>query len=85
VRRQEEKHRAVIDAGLPPMNRPAKCGVRPSLHYEGEAFSFSHRTKVCLRMARCGRAMRELKRNGGVSGWRAVARASGWEVTAATL
>ena len=65
----EEKYRAVIDGGYlddePVGQRWGK--VEPALWRRRR--SHSPTAPRCLRMARYGRAMRDLRRTGGVSGW----------------
>jgi hypothetical protein len=65
----EEKYRAVIDGG-PPRDEPVgqRWGkVEPALWRRRR--SHSPTAPRCLRMARYGRAMRDLRRTGRVSGW----------------
>src|SRR6202041_1216061 len=66
---QEEKYRAGIDGG-PPRVEPVgqRWGkVEPALWRRRR--SHSPTAPRCLRMARYGRAMRDLRRTGRVSGW----------------
>jgi hypothetical protein len=65
----EEKYRAVIEGATPKMNRSAKGGTRSSLQYRGEGVTHSPTAPRCLRTARYGRTMRDLRRTGGVPGW----------------
>src|SRR5215472_3955614 len=51
------------------MNWSAKDGTRSSLQYRGEGVTHSPVAPRCLRTARYGRTMRNLRRTGGVSGW----------------
>ena len=51
------------------MNWSAKGGTRSSLQYRGEGVTHSPVAPRCLRTARYGRTMRDLRRTGGVSGW----------------
>ena len=65
----EEKYRAVIDGG-DPEDEPVgqRWGkVEPALWRRRR--SHSPTAPRCLRMARYGRAMRDLRRTGRVSGW----------------
>ena len=66
----EEKDRAVIEGATPQMNWSAKGGTRSSLQYRGEGVTHSPTAPRCLRTARYGRTMRDLRRTGRVSGWR---------------
>src|SRR5437588_13095025 len=65
----EEKYRAVIDGGHPedePVGQ--RWGkVEPALGRRRR--SHSPTAPRCLRMARYGRTVRDLRRTGGVSGW----------------
>ena len=65
----EEKYRAVIEGATPKMNWSAKGGTRSSLQYRGEGVTHSPPAPRCLRTARYGRTMRDLRRTGKVSGW----------------
>ena len=65
----EEKYRAVIKGATPMMNWSAKGGTRSSLQYRGEGVTHSPAAPRCLRTARYGRTMRDLRRTGGVSRW----------------
>src|SRR5712692_2513773 len=65
----EEKDRAVIEGATPQMNWSAKGGTRSSLQYRGEGVTHSPTAPRCLRTARYGRTMRDLRRTGRVSGW----------------
>jgi hypothetical protein len=65
----EEKYRAVIEGATPKMNWSAKGGTRSSLQYRGEGVTHSPAAPRCLRTARYGRTMRDLRRTGRVSGW----------------
>lgn len=65
----EEKYRAVIDGGCPD-DKPVgqRWGkVEPALWRRRR--SHSPTAPRCLRMARYGRVMRDLRRTGRVSGW----------------
>ena len=64
-----EKYRAVIEGATPQMNWSAKGGTRSSLQYRGEGVTHSPAAPRCLRTARYGRTMRDLRRTGRVSGW----------------
>src|SRR5580700_9102222 len=64
-----EKYRAVIEGATPKMNWWAKGGPRSSLQYRGEGVSHSPTAPRCLRTARYGRTMCDLRRTGGVPGW----------------
>src|SRR5712691_28449 len=64
-----QKYRAVIEGATPKMNWSAKGGTRSSLQYRGEGVTHSPTAPRCLRTARYGRTMRDLRRTGGVSGW----------------
>src|SRR6185437_9426713 len=52
----------------PKMNRSAKGGTRSSLHYGGEGVSHSPTAPRCLRTARYGRTVRDLRRTDAISG-----------------
>lgn len=65
----EEKYRAVIEGATPKMNWSAKGGTRSSLQYRGEGVTHSPAAPRCLRTARYGRTMRDLRRTDGVTGW----------------
>ena len=65
----EEKYRAVIEGATPKMNWSAKGGTWSSLQYRGEGVTHSPAAPRCLRTARYGRTMRDLRRTGRVSGW----------------
>src|ERR1700736_2071000 len=62
----EEKYRAVIDWGIPLMNRSAKDGIRSSPHYGGEGVTHSPIAPRCLLAARYGRFVRDPRRPVGV-------------------
>ena len=64
----EEKYRAVIEGATPTMNWSAKGGTRSSLQYRGEGVTHSPAAPRCLRTARYGRTMRDLRRTDGVFG-----------------
>src|SRR5437660_5233020 len=64
----EEKDRAVIEWATPRMNWSAEGGTWSSLQYRGEGVTHSPTAPRCLRTARYGRTMRDLRRTGGVSG-----------------
>jgi hypothetical protein len=51
------------------MNWSAKGGTRSSLQYRGEGVTHSPAAPRCLRTARYGRTMRDLRRTDRVSGW----------------
>ena len=63
--RHDEEYRAVIEGAIPQMNRSAKGGTRWSLLYRGEGVTHSAVAPRCLRMARYGRSMCDLRRTGG--------------------
>jgi hypothetical protein len=65
----EEKYRAVIDGGHPKMNRSAKGGTRSSPHYRGEGVLIHPTVPRCVRTARYGRTMRDLRRTDAIRGW----------------
>jgi hypothetical protein len=50
------------------MNWSAEGGTWSSLQYRGEGVTHSPTAPRCLRTARYGRTMRDLRRTGGVSG-----------------
>src|SRR3954464_3915057 len=50
------------------MNWSAEGGIWSSLQYRGEGVTHSPTAPRCLRTARYGRTMRDLRRTGGVSG-----------------
>ena len=62
----EEKYWAVIEGATPTMNWSAKGGTRSSLQYRGEGVTHSPAAPRCLRTARYGRTMRDLRRTGRV-------------------
>jgi hypothetical protein len=62
-----EKDRAVIEGATPQMNWSAEDGIWSSLQYRGEGITHSPIAPRCLRTARYGRTMRDLRRTGGVS------------------
>jgi hypothetical protein len=51
------------------MNWSAEGGTWSSLQYRGEGVTHSPTAPRCLRTARYGRTMCDLRRTGGVSGW----------------
>ena len=51
------------------MNWSAEGGTRSRLQYRGEGVTHSPTAPRCLRTARYGRTMRDLRRSGGVLGW----------------
>jgi hypothetical protein len=65
----EEKYRAVIDGGCPEDEPVGQRwgNVEPALRRRRR--SHSPTAPRCLRMARYGRVMRDLRRTGRVSGW----------------
>jgi hypothetical protein len=65
----EEKYRAVIDGGCPEDEPDGQRWgkVEPALRRRRR--SHSPTAPRCLRMARYGRVMRDLRRTGRVSGW----------------